>query len=261
LVKFFKLNKLKRYFPHLQSVKEFITSVDYLGEVVVEVSGLKEIVHNITPQLKLDIALMVSKSISIKAKMNTSDFKGTKIFEAKMIKDVFRDKTIKIDIDEVTNKRMQEIELADKEWYGQNDFYGTDEERSFIKFLDSFIEQLKQEYTDIVLLRNEKFFQIYEFNEGRPFEPDFLLLLAKEGKVANIYQIFIEPKGNQFKDKAGGFKDSKEGWKEKFLLEIEEKADTNLKHKNKHYNLIGLPFYNEKLKKDFEEAFKAKILT
>ena len=40
---------------------------------------------------------------------------------------------------------------------------------------------------------------------------------------------------------------------------MEENADTNLKLENKHFKLMGLPFYNEKLKKDFEEAFEGKL--
>lgn len=56
------------------------------------------------------------------------------------------------------------------------------------------------------------------------------------------------------------FELSKEGWKQKLLLEMEEKADTDLKLENKHFKLMGLPFYNEKLKKDFEEALENKIL-
>ena len=70
---------------------------------------------------------------------------------------------------------------------------------------------------------NEKFFQVFDFDEGRPFEPDFIMILKKRNKVISIYQIFIEPKGDQFKDKQGGFENSKEGWKQKFILEIENK--------------------------------------
>ncbi|MBI4652936.1 hypothetical protein HY750_01655 [Candidatus Kuenenbacteria bacterium] len=87
------------------------------------------------------------------------------------------------------------------------------------------------------------------------------MLLKRRNHVISIYQIFIEPKGDQFKDKQGRFDDSKEGWKQKFLLEMEGKADTDLKVENKHFKLIGLPFYNEKLKKEFEEALENKILS
>ncbi len=35
----------------------------------------------------------------------------------------------------------------------------------------------------------------------------------------------------------------------------------NPQFENKHFKLIGLPFYNEKLKKDFEQALNKQILT
>lgn len=76
----------------------------------------------------------------------------------------------------------------------------------------------------------------------------------------SLFSSVIESKGDQFKDKRGKFKDSKEGWKEDFLLELENKAETDLKLENKYFKLIGLPSYNEKLKKEFEEALENKTL-
>ena len=178
-----------------------------------------------------------------------------------MLRDVFKDKKIKIDIDDLQKRELRDVDLAEKDWYAQSGFYGTEEEQSFIKFIDEFIAKLRQKYSDIALLRNEKFFQIFDFDEGRAFEPDFIMILKRRNKVINIYQIFIEPKGDQFKDNRGRFENSKEGWKQKFLLEMEGKADTDLKLENKHFKLMGLPFYNEKLKKDFEEALENKTLS
>ena len=37
-----------------------------------------------------------------------------------------------------------------------------------IRDSDGFIEKLRQKYSDIALLRNEKFFQVFDFDEGRP---------------------------------------------------------------------------------------------
>ena len=136
---------------------------------------------------------------------------------------------------------------------------------SFIRFIDGFIEKLRQKYSDIALLRNEKFFQIFDFDEGRAFEPDFIMILKKRNRTIGIYQIFIEPKGDLFIDNRGGFENSKEGWKQKFLLEMEADAklqkDLIMESENKHFKLMGLPFYNEKLKKDFKEALENKILS
>jgi len=125
--------------------------------------------------------------------------------------------------------------------------------------MDGFIEKLRERYSDIALLRNEKFFQVFDFNEGRAFEPDFIMLLKRKNHAISIYQIFIEPKGDQFKDKRGRFEDSKEGWKQNFLIEMEKESDTDLKLENKYFKLMGMPFYNKTLKKEFEEVLENKI--
>ena len=260
-IEFYKFENLKKYFPYIKSIKEFISSPNYLGGIEIEILGPKDKINKLTQSQKLETALSVVKKISGQARANTSEFVGTKLFKAKKLREVFRDKKIKIDIDDVKRKKLEEVKLAEKDWYAQNEFYGTEEERSFIKFIDEFIEKLRPKYSDIALLRNEKFFQVFDFNEGRAFEPDFVMLLKKRNGEISIYQVFIEPKGDQFKDNRGRFENSKEGWKQKFLLEIEGKADTDLKLENKHFKLIGLPFYNEKLKKEFEEALENKILS
>jgi type III restriction enzyme len=109
----------------------------------------------------------------------------------------------------------------------------------------------------VYLLRNEEIYKIYDFEKGRGFMPDFLLFL-KEEKKKLYYQVFIEPKGSQFKDAAGGFQDSKEGWKEKFLIQITEKYGKKqvLRAENKDYKLIGLPLFNQKSSKVFKDAIK-----
>jgi len=258
-LEFYKFNNLKKYFPHLKSIREFISSSNYLGSVEVEISGQKEKVNNLTPEEKLKIALFIIKEIAEQARTNTSEFVGTTLFKARMLREVFRDKILKIDSDDERAKGMQNINLQNMDWYAQNELYGTSEEREFISFIDGFIERLRKKYSDIALLRNEKFFQVFDFDEGRPFEPDFIMILKKRNKVISIYQIFVEPKGDQFKDRQGRFENSKEGWKQKFLLEIENKADTDLKFENKHFKLMGLPFYNKTLEKEFEEALEKLV--
>ncbi len=257
---FYKFETLKKYFPHVKSIRKFILSSNYLGGVEIEVSGPKNKLNKLTPIEKLGATLFVLRNISEKVKVNTSEFVGTNLFKARTLQQVFKDKKIKVDIDEVENKELKNVNLAKKDWYAQNEFYGTDEEQKFISFIDGFIEKLRQRYSDIALLRNEKFFQLFDFDKGQAFEPDFIMLLKKRNKTISIYQIFIEPKGNQFKDSQDRFENSKEGWKEKFLLEMGEKAETDLKLEDKHFKLVGLPFYNEKLQEEFKKALENKLL-
>ncbi|MFN8431858.1 MAG: hypothetical protein U0V04_17885 [Spirosomataceae bacterium] len=105
----------------------------------------------------------------------------------------------------------------------------------------------ESQYEKVSLLRNEEVYKIYDFEQGRGFMPDFLLFLKQKEKNL-YYQIFIEPKGDQFKDAQGNFFGSKEGWKEIFMQQISQKygQEPYLKAENKDFILYGLPLYNKK---------------
>lgn len=107
------------------------------------------------------------------------------------------------------------------------------------------MENFKDKYEEIYLLRNEEIYKVYDFEEGRGFMPDFLLFLKSKDRN-QYYQVFIEPKGNQFKDASGSYENSKEGWKEKFMDDVTQQYGGNaiLKAENKEYKLVGLPLYN-----------------
>ena len=147
-------------------------------------------------------------------------------------------------------------------WYVLDSFYGTSEERHLVEFIVNSMGNLKERYNaeKIYLLRNEEVYKIYDFEQGRGFQPDFLLFLECE-KNSLHYQIFIEPKGDQFKDASGKFGDAKEGWKEKFLEQITNKygLENILKIDSKDYALIGLPFFNNNSKDKFEDCFNEKL--
>jgi type III restriction enzyme len=73
------------------------------------------------------------------------------------------------------------------------------------------------------------------------------------------YQVFIEPKGDQFLDDQGEFERSGEGWKQDFLLSISR--EHKLKFEDDNFRLVGLPFFNAgntnpDLRNQFNDAFK-----
>jgi len=82
--------------------------------------------------------------------------------------------------------------------------------------------------------------------------------LQNGSKAELYYQIFIEPKGNEFIGNDGTFKTGKEGWKEKFLDEITEKYGFKkvIKGEDTNYRLIGFRFFNKDNNTDFDEQFK-----
>lgn len=141
------------------------------------------------------------------------------------------------------------------EWYALDSFWGTSEERNLVNYIINHFTKLEEVYDNIVLLRNEEVYKIFDFDTGEGFQPDFLLLLrGKEGKKNAYFQVFIEPKGKHL---AG---DDNDGWKEKLLLKISERyglAKPFVKKSNE-YVLFGLPFFNEAdndMKNKFENEF------
>ena len=80
-------------------------------------------------------------------------------------------------------------------WFAFQQITSTSEEVGFIECMESMIDILKEKYDDIYLLRSERHFAIYNFEDGERFEPDFVLFLqAKNSDKRFTYQIFIEPK-------------------------------------------------------------------
>lgn len=159
------------------------------------------------------------------------------------------------DSDTQENSRLEK-ELQNTEWYMLDSFWGTSEERNLIEFIKSHESNLKEKYDSFQLLRNEEVYKIFDFDTGRGFQPDFLLLLhGKHNEQNAYYQVFIEPKGKHL---AG---DDNDGWKEDFMEKITEKYGSEhiVMEKTDGYILVGLPFFNcedDSMKKKFEESFE-----
>ena len=150
---------------------------------------------------------------------------------------------------------------TDNYWYVSDGFVGTSEEKELVNFIKETIGNLEQKFEEIYLLRNEEVYKIYDFEKGRGFMPDFILFLKtkkSESETPLYYQIFIEPKGNQYLGNDSTFKTGKEGWKEQFLEDITKKygLEKVIKAENPNYRLIGLPFFNKDNKKSLENKFK-----
>lgn len=246
----------------VNSVDEILAD-NFIGNSKINIitSKDKNDLDDISNEEKLDILLKLFDEFTRKLKEIANPYKGTEKFEPFSFGDLFgeeKEKSVLID----PESRNLEAELKQHKWYVLNGFNGTSEERELLEFMKNKIGNLKEKYNEVYLLRNEEVYKIYDFEEGRGFEPDFLLFL--KGKKGNLYyQIFIEPKGGQFTDKEGGFKESKEGWKEEFLQKITDKYGNGdlLKVESKDYKLIGLPLFNKREEAVFEEAFANQLLS
>lgn len=260
-IPFYYFDRLQRFFPSLNSVDDFITDMKYLGEVKVAVSGLEKDVKDLTPQIRLTIAKSVLNDIANEIHTTFGDYKGTKSFYREPIRKYFKNKKMYFALNEgdaETGKPTMRhnidqkfyVNLLEKDWYAYKENYGSSEEKFLVKFLDDEMEALRKRFKEVYLLRNERFFKLYRFSDGKATEPDFVLFLTEKDSEENlIYQLFIEPKGQHLM--------ANDSWKEEFLKGIENEAKVEL-YQNERFRLIGMPFYNEGLNK---EEFKTKLET
>lgn len=254
-----RFDALKYYFPHLQSVRDFVTSPDYLGDTEITFQCNDE--HLSASDLMAGLDKVFQAVISHMGKTEVA-YRGTKEFTAVRLNEVLRDKRLQItkpvegglgtsQKNDPTDSRRVNLDAA--EWYVYNDNYGSSEEKSFVKYFSTIVGDLKKRYDDVYLVRNERLapLAIYSFESGERFEPDFLLFLRSKGQGFKQEQIYVEPKGSHLLDN--------DKWKENFLLSLEKNAVPHTVYvDNTDYRIIGLPFYNEGLRMaEFREAFEA----
>lgn len=253
-----RFNKLKDELK-IESIDDILDK-KYLGDFKLNVIAPKYYtgIDDISNEIQLDILLRFFEKIEFLFKEISNPFIGSEFSALKFSKlfEYSKEKLIEEDDDSIALEK----ELVQKKWYILDSFNGTSEERNLIHFLKDTMGNLEAEYEQVYLLRNEEVYTIYDFKKGRGFQPDFLLFLKQKGKNL-FYQVFIEPKGEQFRDSAGSFKESKEGWKEDFLSDITSKyGDTKiLKYESKDYKLIGLPLFNERTKEDFRKIYNSTL--
>ncbi len=122
-----------------------------------------------------------------------------------------------------------------------------------MKMLDRCVQQLQDEgYREFYLIRNERHFKLYNFEDGQGFEPDFLLFLLKENGATSVRHVFIEPKGRHLQEH--------DRWKEDFLKEITEQyRGMELVSHEYRYRIIGAPFYDNQDENRFRESLMELI--
>ena len=262
----YNFNSLKEVYPQLKSVKEFIESDNYLAKLSVKVSGNQNSLAAYSQEDKLYIAKAVLKDLEPILRTRGKTYRGTKEFKPSVFNKVFRDKIVlNVTVSPSGDKefgesmktpknQMYALDLSNVRWYAYNDNYGTSEEKALVKYIEGKMEKFEEKYDEIYLVRNEKDLKIYDFAEGRPFEPDFVLFLRVKGssdKYDNL-QLFIEPKGNNLliKDK----------WKNDFLKQIKAMAEVTWCTNTDDYMVWGIPFFNENTNAEFITTMEEGVL-
>lgn len=263
-----KFNIIKKKFPNLKSIREFLTSSNYLGNIEIEFYS-ENLLNIVKGTDYFEASKKVLRDISQYIFSLKPEYEGTKEFIPKKISEIIKDKKITLSEEiknggkgesqiETSNSELQ-LDLEKEDWYIFNDNYGTSEEKAFIKYFKTdIIPNLDKKELEYYVVRNERELAIYSFSNGSRFEPDYLLFIRKK-KINNDnidYQVFVEPKGDHLL--------LEDNWKEIFLESI--KNNSKLKRnsgknfeliKNGNYFILGLPFFNRNFrKKEFKEAIE-----
>lgn len=252
---FFTFTNLKLQFGNLSSISEFIASDQYLGGVSMELTADTETLSTLTVSQRLYILKDVLGQIKNFVSEEDVRWIGTTAFEPLPIRETIKERVkLKIATSDSSDREYgrstyqserYRVDLHNLDWYVYSDNFGTSEEKSLVKTMDALMRELETKWDDIHLVRNEKFIKIYAFEDGAAFEPDFMLFANDKVKGNISWQVFIEPKGSQFLGDSRAFDDGKEGWKQRFLLQIKDKFKTATLLEDDNYRVVGLPFYNE----------------
>lgn len=256
-----KFNTLHSYFPNLTSTRQFITDEEYLGKVRIDIESKDEIP---TMGVLYSAVFYVLGKIANSISDIQEAYSGTKEFRPKNVRDVFRNKTVNytnphdggigISQNDPSVNGEWKIDLSNEEWFAYTDNFGTSEEKAFVAYFKRYVADLKKNYNKVYLVRNEREFHIYSFDDGERFEPDYVLFLQKEKTDGfEQIQIFVEPKGTQLLEK--------DDWKEKFLLQlIDETVPVKKFVDDNDYKIWGLHFFNlENRMPSFDKDFQTLL--
>ena len=250
---FFAFRSLKIYFPHVKSIREFIEADEYLGGLSITLQGDER--YLLSNETYLAAMMGLLNRIESELRQNVTEYRGTETFKPNGVSAIFTDKTLKL-VEGSERADGDEGLVSDREWYVFNANYGTDEEKDFVRALDAQIDKLKEKYDGIYLVRNERHFKIYNFDDGQAFEPDFVLFLREKNGNTLIRQIFIEPKGKHLQ--------AHEKWKADFLEQIKEKFAGEVlvlktRSGTQKHRPIGVPFYDNQDERQFMESLESVL--
>lgn len=251
---FFSFSSLKHYIPSIVSSVVFATDKNYMAGLSITFRGSEQDLESLDNRTKFAALIVLFTEIERQMKESQTEYEGTEGFMPQAVRIVFTDKKIKVRIPkETVYDEGRRTYLEDKSWYVFDTQYGTSEEESLVDLIGRYIGDLKKEFREVYLVRNERQLKIYNFSDGRGFEPDYLLFLVGKKGENHTYQLFIEPKGQHLREH--------DLWKDKFLEEIQTrfKGKTFITGSKAGYRVVGVPFYNSEDENQFIEKMLAAI--
>lgn len=286
---FFRINNLKKHIVGIKSIDEMIDIYLPMCQIEYNYSKNKNI-ETLSADEKLQLLInAILPEIRKAIDKHLPQVVGSQTFYPKPLSDIFsQHKNIYLvaypDINPMTGEKTYiapderakaqsyhdnaqlQYDVAKADWYAYNENYGTSEEKSFVKYIASQIENLKQKYqgAEIYLLRNELDYYLF-CRDGRRFSPDYMMIINDIKNHQIYYQCLFEPKGSHLLDK--------DKFKQETLMDLVNcDIDINNHTNNyspsnpiniqayQHIQFLGFEFYNSAKIAEFAKDFQGKLL-
>lgn len=239
-----EFSALRELFPALPSTRAFLTGGDYLGPLRLHLVSRSP--DPPAPDLSAGARLVLGRLAAALADRRGA-FVGTRTFLPRRLSELIGDKLVRysdpheggagVSQSAPTVPEEDRLDLSREDWYAFEDHFGNREEKAFVAYLARFLPRLRKRFDEVYLIRNERQFALYSFDHGARFEPDFVLLLGREGPSGREQlQVFLEPKGSHLIQE--------EQWKEDFLLSLSREVPARRGPDGVSYAVRGLHFFN-----------------
>lgn len=251
--KFFRFNTLKQYLPTLSSMNEFLFDKKWLGNVRLD-ARVEENKIDLTVEEKLQAIEKYLQMIQSKVVRNFKRSRGTNKFKQIKISEVLDNYNKKIPQTFNTVDMVIEPREIKEEWFVYDYAIVDRLENSLIDLIRNFVDEIKEKYKNVYLFRIDEQntnFKLHDFGKEithfEGFMPDFILYMENE---EGIYQLYIEPKGEQLVER--------DKWKEQLLEKI---SPNNIKliGENDNLYLYGVKFYRNGDVNNVEAEIKNKV--
>src|SRR5699024_718411 len=142
---FFHFSNFKAYIPALSSMKDFIESPNFLGDLTFHVTLPLELeLHHLNPLSKLKMVEKYLDYVEKKIKANYMKERSAPVFEGVAMSEIINHYYIELNKVNATVSNMSEAikrsNMRDNHWYVYDHSIVNGLERSFIDFINDYVE-------------------------------------------------------------------------------------------------------------------------
>ncbi len=186
----FRLDHLRRLFPALGSIQEFIESPHYLAGLSVQVEGCTTATP-LSREQQLHIVTTALQQLVTQLPRPEQRYRGRRVFTSRPVCELLREHRVVVQT-EAGEQVIDGSSFAAEPWFAQTACIPTAEEAAFLRALQAVAPQLLERFSSFLLIQNHGDLRLHDFATGAPFAPGFLLCLTPANAGTAPMQIAID---------------------------------------------------------------------